>query len=118
MPLLARLSYSAGDPYTVRADFFDGLTVLASWQFDRQMLAEGRHRLVGEGDVAFRPERGAGRDEVLVDLRNHGDGREERAVLLLDSRALKAFLGRTYSLVGEGEEFLDLDRLLEEFLTR
>ncbi|MFE5488924.1 SsgA family sporulation/cell division regulator [Streptomyces virginiae] len=118
MPLLARLSYSAGDPYAVRADFFDGLTVLASWQFDRQMLAEGRHRLVGEGDVAFRPERGSGRDEVRIDLRNHGDGREERAVLLMDSRALKGFLRRTYALVGEGEEFLDLDRLLEEFLTR
>ncbi|MFF3214445.1 SsgA family sporulation/cell division regulator [Streptomyces sp. NPDC002886] len=33
----------------------DGASVLALWHFDRQMLAEGLRRPVGEGDVAIRP---------------------------------------------------------------
>lgn len=58
VPLFARFSYSADNPYAVKADFLDGLAVLASWQFDRQMLAEGARRPVGEGDVTFQPRRG------------------------------------------------------------
>ncbi|WP_406187328.1 SsgA family sporulation/cell division regulator [Streptomyces sp. NBC_01006] len=40
----------------VQATFFDGPKVLARWHFDRQMLAEGLHRPVGEGDVTFSPQ--------------------------------------------------------------
>ncbi|MFG2991843.1 SsgA family sporulation/cell division regulator [Streptomyces sp. NPDC048257] len=118
VPLLARFSYSADNPYAVQADFFDRLALLASWQFDRQMLTEGVRRQVGEGDVTFRPHRGSGGDEVRIGLRNHGDGREGHAVLFADAGALKGFLDRTYAVVGEGEESLDLDKLLEEFLAR
>ncbi|MFE9467508.1 SsgA family sporulation/cell division regulator [Streptomyces virginiae] len=118
MPLFVRFSYSADNPYAVQADFFDGLAVLASWQFDRQMLAEGVRRPVGEGDVTFRPHRGPGGAEIRIGLRNHGDGREGHAVLCADVGALKAFLDRSYAVVGDGEEFLDLDKLLEEFLAR
>ncbi|MFC9586186.1 SsgA family sporulation/cell division regulator [Streptomyces yangpuensis] len=118
VPLLARLSYTADQPYTVRADFFDGLAVLASWQFDREMMVEGLSRPVGEGDVTFRPHRGAGGDEVRIGLRNHADGLEGQAVLLVDVGALTGFLDRTYDVVGEGDEFLDLDALLQEFLAR
>ncbi|MGW6860772.1 hypothetical protein [Streptomyces xanthophaeus] len=32
--------------------------------------------------------------------------------------ALQAFLDRTYAAVGAREEFLELDKLLEEFLAR
>ncbi|MFD8951224.1 SsgA family sporulation/cell division regulator [Streptomyces xanthophaeus] len=118
VPLFARFSYSARSPYAVQADFFDGLSVLASWQFERQMLAEGVRRPVGEGDVTFCPQRGASGAEVRIGLRNHEDGREGHAVLRAHAGALKAFLNRTYAVVGEGEEFLDLDKLLEEFLAR
>ncbi|MFD3701451.1 SsgA family sporulation/cell division regulator [Streptomyces sp. NPDC058646] len=118
VPLFARFSYSTDNPYAVQADFFDGLAILASWQFDRQMLAEGAHRPMGEGDVTFRPHTGVGGAEVRIGLRNHSDGREGQTVLCADGGALKAFLNRTYAVVGEGEEFLDLDKLLEEFLAR
>ncbi|MFJ6783355.1 SsgA family sporulation/cell division regulator [Streptomyces yangpuensis] len=116
--LLARLSYAADQPYTVRADFFDGPAVLASWQFDREMLVEGLSRPVGEGDVTLRPHREAGGDEVRIALRSHADGLEGQAVLFVDVGALTGFLDRTYEVVGEGEEFLDLDTLLQEFLAR
>ncbi|WP_158717922.1 SsgA family sporulation/cell division regulator [Streptomyces sp. NRRL F-2664] len=118
VPLLTRFSYSAEEPYAVRADFFDGVAVLASWQFDREMLVEGLSRPVGEGDVTFRPCSGDGGDEVRIGLRNHAEGLEGQAVLFVGVGALTGFLDRTYDLVGEGEEFLDLDALLQEFLAR
>ncbi|MEU9237512.1 SsgA family sporulation/cell division regulator [Streptomyces subrutilus] len=118
MPLLARFSYDSGAPYEVQAAFFDGPSVLARWHFDRQMLAEGLHRPVGEGDVAFRPRQGSGLGELRVDLRGATSGPHGQAVLFVDARALANFLEQTYAVVGAGDEFLDLDRLLEEFLAR
>lgn len=116
--LLARFSYDADDPYAVQAEFLDGPNVLACWHFDRQMLAEGLHRPVGEGDVTFRPGERAGIEELRVDLRGRSTESEGEAVLFVDARALTGFLEQTYAVVGAGEEFLDLDTLLDEFLAR
>ncbi|MEU9144993.1 SsgA family sporulation/cell division regulator [Streptomyces sp. NPDC048349] len=118
VPLLARFSYDAEDPYVVRATFFDGPTTLARWDFDRQMLAEGLLRPVGEGEVTFSPHRAAGAEELRVALRGPGADGEENAVLFVEARALTGFLEQTYAVIGVGEEFLDLDKLLEEFLAR
>lgn len=116
VPLFARFSYPADNPFAVQVEFLDGLAVLASWQFDRQMLAGGMRRPVGEGDVTFGPHRVAGGAEVRIGLRNPGDDREGHTVLCADAGAVKAFLDRTYAVVGAGEELLDLDKLLEELL--
>lgn len=115
---LAHFSYQGGDPYAVKVEFLDGAKVLARWHFDRQMLAEGLHRPVGEGDVAFRPDKGAGRDELRVDLLGRSADRQEEAVVFVDARALRVFLDRTYAVIAAGEEFIDLDKLLDEFLPR
>ncbi|MBT2468995.1 SsgA family sporulation/cell division regulator [Streptomyces sp. ISL-66] len=116
--VLARFSYRGGDPYAVQVEFLDGANVLARWHFDRQMLAEGLHRPVGEGDVAFRPEKDAGRDELRVHLLARSTDRQEDAVVFVDAGALRGFLHETYAVIAVGEESLDLDRLLEEFLPR
>ncbi|WP_327250288.1 SsgA family sporulation/cell division regulator [Streptomyces sp. NBC_01244] len=118
VPLLVRFSYNGRDPYAVQAAFFDGPYLLARWRFDRQMLAEGLQRPVGEGDVAFRPHTRAGVGELRMDLRGQGGEREEKAVLFVDADALTVFLQQTYAVVGAGAEFLDLDKLLDEFLAR
>lgn len=118
VPLLARFSYDAEDPYVVQATFFDGPIVLARWHFDRQMLAEGLHRPVGEGDVTFSPHRAAGRDDLRVALRGPGVKMQESAVLFLEAHALTGFLEQTYALIGVGEEFLDFDKLLDRLLAR
>ncbi|MFJ6756218.1 MULTISPECIES: SsgA family sporulation/cell division regulator [unclassified Streptomyces] len=119
VPLLARFSYDAEDPYVVQATFFDGPTVLARWHFDRQMLAEGLHRPVGEGDVTFGPHTAGGEaDELRVALRGPGDEVEESAVLFVEARPLTDFLEQSYAVTGAGEEFLDVDRLLDELLAR
>ncbi|MEV0987930.1 SsgA family sporulation/cell division regulator [Streptomyces sp. NPDC049949] len=118
LPLLARFSYDGGDPYAVRATFLDGPTVLARWHFDRQMIAEGLQRPVGEGDVGFRPHREAGVDELRVALRGYAGQRQGDAVLFVEARPLADFLHRTYAVTGAGEEFLDVDKLLDELLAR
>ncbi|MFF4104463.1 SsgA family sporulation/cell division regulator [Streptomyces sp. NPDC001903] len=118
VPLLARFSYDGEDPYAVRATFLDGPTVLARWHFDRQMLAEGLHRPVGEGDVVFRPHGAAGVDELRVALRGLAGEGQGDAVLFVEARALTDFLHQTYAVTGAGEEFLDVDKLLDELLAR
>ncbi|MFE9928480.1 SsgA family sporulation/cell division regulator [Streptomyces sp. NPDC005533] len=118
VPLQARLSYDGEDPYVVQATFLDGPTVLARWHFDRQMLAEGLHRPVGEGEVTFSPHTGPGGDEIRVSLRSHGADGQANAVLFVQARALAEFLERTYAVIGPGEEVLDLDGLLDELLAR
>ncbi|MCX5403099.1 SsgA family sporulation/cell division regulator [Streptomyces sp. NBC_00335] len=115
---LARFAYDGGDPYVVQAEFLDGDNVLARWHFDRQMLAEGLHRPVGEGDVAFRPDKGSGRDELRVELIGMSADQQDNAVVLVDALALRNFLDDTYAVVAAGEEFLDLDKLLDELLAR
>ncbi|MFI8260818.1 MULTISPECIES: SsgA family sporulation/cell division regulator [unclassified Streptomyces] len=119
LPLLARFSYDAEDPYAVQAEFLNGPTVLACWHFDRQMLADGLHRPVGEGDVTFRPHgAAAGADELRVTLKGLAGESQGDAVLFVEARALTDFLRRTYAVTGAGEEFLDVDKLLAELLAR
>ncbi|QEU77432.1 SsgA family sporulation/cell division regulator [Streptomyces subrutilus] len=116
VPLLGRLSYDRADPYAVRAQFFTRDTALPSWCFDRQMLAEGLQRPVGEGDVTFRPQWTAGGEAVRIALRDSAGG--QGAVLLLDARAVTAFLDETYAVIAPGAETFDADGFLEELLAR
>ncbi|THA29835.1 SsgA family sporulation/cell division regulator [Streptomyces sp. A1547] len=118
VPLIARFSYDGEDPYAVQATFFDGPTVLARWHFDRQMLAEGLHRPVGEGDVGFCPHTAAGVDELRVALRGLAGERYADAVLFVEARTVTDFLDEAYAVTGAGEEILDLDKLLDELLAR
>ncbi|MFB6805229.1 SsgA family sporulation/cell division regulator [Streptomyces sp. NPDC056387] len=118
VPLLAHFLYGSEDPYAVQATFFDGPAVLARWHFDRQMLAEGLHRSVGEGDVSFCPHEAGGVDELRVTLRGLAGERRGDAVVFVEARALADFLDETYTVTGAGEEFLDVDTLLDELLAR
>lgn len=118
VPLLARFTYDGEDLYAVQVTFLDGPTVLARWHFDRQMLAEGFHRPVGEGDVTFCPHGAAGVDELRLSLRGSAGQRQGDAVLFVEARELTDFLHQTYAVTGAGEEFLDVDKLLDELLAR
>ncbi|GDY67897.1 hypothetical protein SAV14893_072900 [Streptomyces avermitilis] len=52
-PVLTHLSYDASDPFAVAVSFSHEGRVLARWSLDREMLAEGIRRPVGEGTYAF-----------------------------------------------------------------
>ncbi|MBP0932116.1 SsgA family sporulation/cell division regulator (plasmid) [Streptomyces goshikiensis] len=116
VPLFGQFSYDSADPYAVRAQFLTRDTVLTTWCFDRQMLAEGLHRPVGEGDVTFRPQWADGGEFVRVELSDSEGG--EGAVLLIAASALSAFLDETYAVVTPGDETFDADGFLAELLAR
>ncbi|MFF5448725.1 SsgA family sporulation/cell division regulator [Streptomyces sp. NPDC012888] len=118
VPLQARLFYDPADPYAVQARFLDGPALLARWHFDRQMLADGLRRRVGEGDVVFAPQQdGYGRvAAVRIQLRGHTDGDGRPAALLMDADVLGGFLEETYAVTPVGSETPDLDRFLADVL--
>ncbi|MFD3719647.1 SsgA family sporulation/cell division regulator [Streptomyces sp. NPDC058674] len=116
VPLLGRFSYDRTDPFAVSAQFFTEHTVLPHWCFDRQMLAEGLHHPVGEGDVTFRPHRTEGGEALRIGLRDSADGTS--AVLMVDAPAVAGFLDETYAVAAPGSEFFDADAFLAELLSR
>jgi hypothetical protein len=116
-PVLTRVSYEADDPFVVTMAFCRYDTVLAEWRFDRDMLADGLHRAVGEGRVRFGPEWRGLRHELritlLSDERSH-DG--ERAEIVTWAPPVMAFLNRTFALVPSGLEQPDFDAFLTQVL--
>ncbi|MFF5703837.1 SsgA family sporulation/cell division regulator [Streptomyces sp. NPDC012794] len=117
-PLQLRLTYAPTDPLAVRAVILHAGTRLACWHFERQMLADGLVRPVGEGDVLFRPVDGADGRALRIELRGACPSGQGRAVLLADADAVAAFLRRTYAVVAAEEESAHLDGLLDALLSR
>ncbi|MBT2482049.1 SsgA family sporulation/cell division regulator [Streptomyces sp. ISL-94] len=118
VPLLVHLSYTVTDPVAVRAAILHAGTPLACWHFERQMLADGLHRPVGEGDVRFRPVGGAARRALRIELRGAVPDGQGRAVLLADADGVAAFLCQTYAMVPADAESAHLDEHLDELLSR
>ncbi|MFI7354003.1 SsgA family sporulation/cell division regulator [Streptomyces avidinii] len=112
LPVRTRAVYDTSDPYAVRFDFMlDGCPPI-HWHFERDMLAEGVRRPVGEGDVSLRPRWAGGRETLVMEL--WGDTRVgyESAVLITDSGQVSDFLEESYRLVARGAESWDVDGFL------
>ena len=112
VPLAVVLRYTGADPYAVHAEFRTGLEESVEWVFARELLAEGVQRSAGEGDVRVWPSGAPGHEVVYVSLASP-DG---RALLQAPAPELVAFLRRTYDLVPEGMESVDLDATLHALL--
>ncbi|MFR9673499.1 SsgA family sporulation/cell division regulator [Streptomyces sp. TR02-1] len=113
-PLRVALRYDAHDPLAVHLHFpaqacLDGTETV--WTFARDLLEEGVHAPVGEGDVRLRPD-GPGRTVLAL----HAD--EGVALVLLDTDGLKGFLtaARRRGLRGGKAGTEALDRGLAELL--
>ncbi|GAA4909557.1 SsgA family sporulation/cell division regulator [Streptomyces coeruleoprunus] len=103
LPVLAHMTYDASaDPYAVTVAFTDGTFVYAEWRLDRGMLRDGMRRPVGEGDVRVRP-------GVHIELCGQAD-------FTVAEDSLQRFLERTYEMVPEGEERVDMDALVARLL--
>ncbi|MEU1168739.1 SsgA family sporulation/cell division regulator [Streptomyces sp. NPDC090075] len=117
-PVLAHLSYDAGDPFAVTAVFTLDGRVLARWRLDREMLNDGLREPVGVGDVRLRPVRQGRWREVRMDFL--GDplpgGTRHHAVVFAWAPALAAFLSDTYMVVAPGREEVQVDDVLAEIL--
>lgn len=117
-PVLAHLTYDAEDPYAVTMVFSHDGRALARWRLDRQMLAEGLHRTVGEGDVRMGPRNTGAWEELRVDFfgRPHGDGGRQHAAVFAWAAGVDAFLQQTYRVVAPGEERVRIDDFLAGLL--
>ncbi|MFF3171678.1 SsgA family sporulation/cell division regulator [Streptomyces sp. NPDC057900] len=112
--LPAVLSYDRTDPFAIRMAFpapatLEGTEV--SWEFSRELLAEGMDVPAGLGDVRIRP---FGYDRTVLEF--HAP--EGIAMVHVRTAELRRFLRRTEQLVPVGAErrFLDLDRSLTDLL--
>ncbi|MFE2510510.1 SsgA family sporulation/cell division regulator [Streptomyces naganishii] len=115
-PVLAHLSYDAGDPFAVTVVFSHDGRVLARWTLDREMLGEGLTRPVGLGDVRFRPESDGPWEELCMEFYGnaHPDGGRHHATVFVWAPAVSAFLRETHDVVAPGEEDFGADGFLAE----
>ncbi|MGW1960244.1 SsgA family sporulation/cell division regulator [Streptomyces sp. NPDC001935] len=114
IPVPARLSYRADDPYAVRITFHIGSDHPVNWTFARELLVEGVFRPCGHGDVRVWPTKVGGRSVVLMALSSpDGD-----ALLEAPAAQITAWLERTLRAVPPGTEAgqLGLDAGLVELL--
>lgn len=114
VPLPVVLRYCAADPYAVHAQFHTGASETVDWVFARELLAAGCQRAAGDGDVRIWPSPAAETGVVFIALTSP-DG---QALLRAPAVEITAFLERTWSLVPEGFETVDVDAALEALLNR
>ncbi|MFF3732674.1 SsgA family sporulation/cell division regulator [Streptomyces sp. NPDC002476] len=114
IPVPARLTYRAKDPYAVHIDFHIGSEFPVHWTFARDLLVEGVFRPCGHGDVRIWPSKIEQRNVVFVAL-SSPDG---NALLEMPSAAVAAWMERTLRMVPPGTETerLGIDEALAELL--
>jgi hypothetical protein len=105
VPVPARLSYRAEDPYAVHITFHLGQDSPVTWVFARELLVEGVFRACGQGDVRIWPTRIGGRNVICLALSSPaGD-----ALLEAPAGTVAAWLERTLRRVPPGREDAGLD---------
>lgn len=115
IPVPARLTYCADEPYAVHITFHIGSESPVHWTFARELLVEGVFRPCGHGDVRIWPTKVDDRNVLFVALTSP-DG---NALLELPSAAVAAWVERTLRVVPPGceSELLGLDDALAALLT-
>ncbi|GLU48085.1 SsgA family sporulation/cell division regulator [Nocardiopsis ansamitocini] len=114
VPLVARLDYTADDPYAIKVAFHVGEDEPVEWIFARELLTVGIVREVGEGDVRVWPAAGEGERIINISLSSpFGEAQFDAAI-----SPLAEFLHRTYEIVPAGQEgdYVDLDAEIEQHL--
>ncbi|WP_017605924.1 SsgA family sporulation/cell division regulator [Nocardiopsis alkaliphila] len=115
VPLVARLDYSADDPYAIRVAFHTGEDSPVEWIFARELLTVGIVRPVGEGDVRVWPSKDESGERSVSIALSSPFGQAE-----FDTQVppLAEFLHRTYEIVPAGQEgrFVDLDQEIQQHL--
>ncbi|MDA2812893.1 SsgA family sporulation/cell division regulator [Nocardiopsis sp. RSe5-2] len=114
VPLVARLDYTADDPYAIKVAFHTGEDEPVEWIFARELLTVGIVRPVGEGDVQVWPSKSGDERTVNIALSSpFGQAQFDAPVA-----PLAEFLHRTYEIVPAGEEggHIDLDAEIERHL--
>ncbi|MER7822530.1 SsgA family sporulation/cell division regulator [Streptomyces sp. NPDC096097] len=113
LPVPTRAVYDTSDPYAVRFEFMLDDESPTPWHFERDMLAEGVRRPVGEGDISLRPRWTGGHHTLVMQLWGDTPAGYESAVLIVDCAQVSCFLEQSYGLVARGSESWDIDGFLD-----
>ncbi|MGW1620691.1 SsgA family sporulation/cell division regulator [Streptomyces sp. NPDC002172] len=107
LPVMTDLRYDSAEPYSVTMAFKAGSDPVIEWEFGRELLASGRRRLDGFGDVQVWPDEIRGHGLVYLSFRS---GRET-FVVAASAVVIDEFLTSTFEVVPLGEErsFLGLE---------
>ena len=118
VPLMASLFYSCEDPYAIRIAFHVGLDEPVEWIFARDLLARGIEDREGLGDVQVWPSAGTEGGEPGSVLNLELSSPFGQAHFEAPSRAMSAFLHRTYQIVPAGQEsdYIDIEAELNDLL--
>lgn len=100
VPVPARLSYRADDPFAVHVAFHVGSEAPVNWTFARDLLVEGVFRPSGHGDVRIWPTKVEGRSVVCLAL-SSPDG---SALVEAPAGPIGAWLEHTLDAVAPGTE--------------
>ncbi|MEU9100977.1 SsgA family sporulation/cell division regulator [Streptomyces sp. NPDC048361] len=118
VPVVTQLTYEADDPFAVGLRFELQEDIAVVWTIERDLLAQGLHRAMGDGDVRVAPRTVDGRREARIELAGCGlDGAWGCAVFSAWEPAVRHFLEKTYEIVPPGREQVDVDAFLTEILT-
>ncbi|MFG2721237.1 SsgA family sporulation/cell division regulator [Streptomyces sp. NPDC048416] len=117
VPVVTQLTYEPDDPFAIGVCFELQEDIAVMWRIERDLLAQGLHRAIGDGDVRVAPQVVAGRREARIELAGCGlDGAWGCAVFSAWEPALRHFLDKTYEVVPPGQEEVDVDAFLTEVL--
>lgn len=100
LPVMAELRYDSAEPYSVTMAFNAGSDPVIEWEFGRDLLASGRRRLDGFGDVQVWPDEIRGHGLVYLSFRA---GRET-FVVAASAIVIDEFLTATFDVVPLGKE--------------
>jgi hypothetical protein len=110
------LDFASVRPFEVQATFVvldEDRPCTRVWRLDRGLLVEGLERRAGLMDVVVEPDG----DRLSVTLSGRGDdGGEESGTLWLTREHVERFVRHTLQLVPIGEERMDFDAELAEWL--
>ncbi|WP_069811112.1 SsgA family sporulation/cell division regulator [Streptomyces sp. TP-A0874] len=105
IPVPARLTYRAEDPYAVHISFHIDSDAAVNWTFARDLLVEGVFRPCGQGDVRVWPRRSQGRGTVCIALSSPNG----EALLEAAAAPVSAWLERTLRICPPGSEHERVD---------
>lgn len=115
LPLDAVIIYNTADPLAVSTLFDTGAEKPVRWTFARDLLSEGLHRRVGDGDMAVWPAVDDTGEPALNLRLSSPDG---DALIEAPAGVVEDFLARTAEVVPFGDEELqtNVDAALEAIL--
>ncbi|MEU9343214.1 SsgA family sporulation/cell division regulator [Streptomyces sp. NPDC048278] len=107
LPVMTDLRYDRADPYSVFMAFNGGARAdsVIEWEFARDLLAAGRRRLAGLGDVQVWPAEIRGHRLVYMSFRSGW----EMFVVAASAAVVDDFLHSAFEVVPPGEEGSRLD---------